>query len=73
MDAVLAKVAGANSRVELLCVLAELQKLMAGADGLEVARAATLTGHVLHASREQVGGAYQFVIGSHPSLSSYYY
>jgi len=39
MDAVLAKVEGANSRVELLCVLAELQKLMAGADGLEVARA----------------------------------
>ena len=39
MDAVLAKVEGANSRVELLCVLAELQKLMVGADGLEVARA----------------------------------
>ena len=39
MDAVLAKVEGATSGVELLCVLAELQKLLVGADGLEVARA----------------------------------
>ena len=39
MDAVLSKIEGATSGVELLCVLAELQKLMVGADGLEIARA----------------------------------
>jgi hypothetical protein len=39
MDAVLAKVEGAATGVELLIVLAELQKLMVEPGGLEVARA----------------------------------